>query len=112
MSASRSLRTTIPSRLTVLCLACSLALACGTVARADEPAGTTVDWKERAAAGLVPNGEVIELTEQRPFAAKHALTVVRRASKATEPTRNPVMPVTEIENPPITKQCFALNGWI
>lgn len=80
---------------------------------ADPAAGPfTVNWKERADAGLVPNGEAVELTEQRPFAAAHALKIVSGATKPVEPARNPVIPVTTIENPPIAKQHFALNGWI
>ena len=80
---------------------------------ADPAAGPfTVSWKERADAGLVPNGEAVELTEQRPFATAHALKVVSEATTPVDQARDPVILIATIENPPIAKQHFALNGWI
>lgn len=88
-------------------------LLCSSARAADRPpAALTVDWKDRAAKGLVRNGEAIDLTEERSFAAAHALKVVGHAREAVDQTHNPVILVTTIESPPITKQYFALNGWI
>jgi hypothetical protein len=111
------MNTPSPGSSIVRCILLSFATLClirfSTAKSADPPAASlTVDWKARAAKGLVLNGEAIDLTEQRPFAASHALKVVSQAAQPVEQTRNPVILMTTIENPPITKQHFALNGWI
>lgn len=94
-------------------LACGFACTIMTAATAADPppALLTVDWKARTDQGLVPNGEALELNEQRPFTAAHALKVVSPA-KPGEQSPSPVMHLITIENPPITRQNFALNGWI
>lgn len=103
----------------VQCFLVSAAFACGFavilatagVAADPLPLPFLLDWKERAADGLVTNGEAVDLTEQRPFGQLHALKVVS-PTKPGEAAANPVIELTAIENPPITKQNFALNGWI
>lgn len=95
-------------------LACGFAVANTLPARAAEPgsASLTVDWKARADKGLVQSGEVVQLTEQRPFDAAHALKVVSQATQTAPPAHDPVIPLATIDNPPITRQTFSLNGWI
>jgi hypothetical protein len=95
----------------VSCLACGFAIACGTTAPAEEPALMTIDWHERAAQGLLANGEAVDLGELRTHPHAHGVKVVG-AAKPGEPSANPVIALTTIENPGITKQSFALSGWI
>lgn len=111
MNRSRLSPVDVQRLLISAALACGFALATATASAADQPALLTVDWNARAAQGLVLNGEVLELTEQRPFSSAHALKVVSPARPGEKP-QNPVVHLTTIENPGITKQSFALSGWI
>ncbi|MFO1096054.1 MAG: hypothetical protein U0992_22525 [Planctomycetaceae bacterium] len=65
-------------------------LLCSAVRAADRPpAALTVDWKDRAAKGLVRNGEAIDLTEERPFTAAHALKVASQVATPVTQARIP-----------------------
>ncbi|MFO1096053.1 MAG: hypothetical protein U0992_22520 [Planctomycetaceae bacterium] len=71
-----------------------------------------IDWKARGSDGLIKNGEAIELTDQRPFTAAHAVKVVSPAKPGETVISSPVIRLATIEDPPITMQTFALNGWV
>lgn len=113
MNPLRKTRVDVQRFLVAASFACGFAviLATAGVAADPLPLPLLLDWKQRAAEGLVMNGEAVDLTEQRPFGLLHALKAVS-PTKPGETAPNPVIELTTIENPPITKQNFALNGWI